>query len=75
MGVLNINLGPNKVYVLNQQPPNRQIWLSSPISGPKRFEYDSETKLWISTKNEGSLIQMLNKELTDILHVKIEIPE
>lgn len=26
-------------YVLNKQPPNKQIWLSSPISGPKRFDW------------------------------------
>ena len=26
-------------YVINKQPPNKQIWLSSPISGPKRFDY------------------------------------
>jgi frataxin len=30
---------PRGVYVLNKQPPNKQIWLSSPISGPKRFDF------------------------------------
>ena len=31
---------PDKgTYVLNKQPPNRQIWLSSPVSGPKRFDW------------------------------------
>ena len=25
--------------MLNKQPPNKQIWLSSPVSGPKRFDY------------------------------------
>jgi frataxin len=41
-GVLNINLGSayqNKTWVINKQTPNRQIWWSSPISGPRRFEY------------------------------------
>jgi frataxin len=44
-GVLNINLGSvyqNKTWVINKQTPNRQIWWSSPISGPRRFEYKSE---------------------------------
>jgi frataxin len=44
-GVLNINLGSvyqNKTWVINKQTPNRQIWWSSPISGPRRFEYMSE---------------------------------
>jgi frataxin len=25
--------------VINKQPPNKQIWLSSPISGPKRYDF------------------------------------
>ena len=25
--------------MLNKQPPNRQIWLSSPVSGPKRYDW------------------------------------
>lgn len=26
-------------YVINKQPPNKQIWLSSPLSGPKRYDW------------------------------------
>ncbi|KAH6680033.1 frataxin [Plectosphaerella plurivora] len=38
-GVLTITT-PNKgIYVVNKQPPNKQIWLSSPISGPKRYDW------------------------------------
>ena len=25
--------------MINKQPPNKQIWLSSPVSGPKRFDW------------------------------------
>lgn len=36
-GVLTVKLGQDKgTYVINRQTPNRQIWLSSPVSGPKR---------------------------------------
>jgi len=38
-GVLTITTPKHGTYVLNKQPPNRQIWLSSPISGPKRFDW------------------------------------
>ncbi|KAL8801247.1 MAG: hypothetical protein Q9182_004596 [Xanthomendoza sp. 2 TL-2023] len=38
-GVLNLDFPPAGTYVLNKQPPNKQIWLSSPISGPKRYDY------------------------------------
>ncbi|KAH8835382.1 hypothetical protein DL96DRAFT_1702371 [Flagelloscypha sp. PMI_526] len=29
-GVLTLNLGSHGTYVINKQPPNQQIWLSSP---------------------------------------------
>ena len=31
-GVLTLKLGKHGTYVVNKQPPNKQIWLSSPIS-------------------------------------------
>ena len=37
-GVLTITT-PHGTYVLNKQPPNKQIWISSPISGPKRYDW------------------------------------
>ena len=37
-GVLTIT-HPKGTYVINKQPPNKQIWLSSPVSGPKRFDW------------------------------------
>jgi frataxin len=30
-GVVTLRLGVHGTYVLNKQPPNRQIWLSSPV--------------------------------------------
>ena len=33
------HISPNVgTYVINKQTPNKQIWLSSPISGPKRYD-------------------------------------
>ena len=60
-GVLSLNLGPkfqNKTWVINKQTPNRQIWWSSPISGPRRYEYVGDK----SVGNNGKLIKT-NKEL------------
>ncbi len=37
---------PHGTYVLNKQPPNKQIWISSPISGPKRYD-------WVFSRGEG----------------------
>ncbi|KZT58454.1 Frataxin [Calocera cornea HHB12733] len=42
-GVLTLSCGPHGTYVINKQPPNQQIWLSSPYSGPKRYDYSLPT--------------------------------
>uniref|UniRef100_A0A1Q3FAV8 ferroxidase n=1 Tax=Culex tarsalis TaxID=7177 RepID=A0A1Q3FAV8_CULTA len=52
-GVLTVKLGePYGTYVINRQSPNRQIWLSSPTSGPKRYDFVPDK----STVNEGSWV-------------------
>ena len=38
-GVLTLVVEGVGTYVLNKQPPNKQIWLSSPVSGPKRYDW------------------------------------
>ena len=74
-GVLTIALPPHGTWVLNKQTPNRQIWWSSPLSGPKRFEYDdSDGKpLWFATQNGLSLVPMLSQELSHVLKAEIEL--
>lgn len=37
--MLTLLFPPKGTYVLNKQPPNKQIWLSSPFSGPKRYDW------------------------------------
>lgn len=37
--MLSLKFPPHGTYVLNKQPANKQIWLSSPVSGPKRYDY------------------------------------
>ena len=53
-----------KYYVLNKQTPNKQIWLSSPISGPSRFECDTKG-IWKHYRTNEDLLKLLNKELND----------
>lgn len=73
-GVLNIVFPPNGTYVLNKQPPNKQIWLSSPITGPKRFDWvvvgesmnskgESGVGDWVYLRDGTSLTQLLRKEM------------
>ncbi|KAJ5935159.1 Frataxin [Penicillium verhagenii] len=77
-GVLNITIPAIGSYVLNKQPPNRQIWLSSPISGPKRFDWVLEGDRmhekqdtrefshgqWIYLRDGSNLTEILNGEMS-----------
>ena len=38
-GVLTVRLGELGTYVINKQAPNRQLWMSSPLSGPVRYDW------------------------------------
>lgn len=60
-GVMTLNLAKLGPYVINKQPPNKQIWFASPVSGPNRFDfYQNE---WISLRNNIKLIDLINEEL------------
>lgn len=75
------NLG---TYVINKQPPNKQIWLSSPKSGPKRYDYvvygegqaqkeDTAVGDWVYLR-DGSTINQLFREELDI-HLDLPLPQ
>ncbi|CCK68212.1 ferroxidase KNAG_0A05470 [Huiozyma naganishii CBS 8797] len=55
-------LGP---YVINKQPPNKQIWLASPVSGPDRFDFYQND--WVSLRNNVKLLDVLGRELRTVL--------
>lgn len=106
-GVLTVKLGDRGTYVINKQPPNKQIWLSSPIryvsstpaerllcveipalwrcflgskkqadarlstassdSGPKRYDYDLEHRVWFYHRDGDLMHDLLNRELRELL--------
>jgi frataxin len=73
-GVLTLKFPPAGTYVINKQPPNKQIWLSSPISGPKRYDYvvvsegqdakeDTGAGIWVYLRDGSTLAGLLETEL------------
>mmetsp|Transcript_22375 Transcript_22375/g.54198 ORF Transcript_22375/g.54198 Transcript_22375/m.54198 type:complete len:260 (+) Transcript_22375:140-919(+) len=49
-GVLTMYLPSHGTWVINKQTPNQQLWWSSPISGPRRYEYDKKTERWVYSR-------------------------
>ncbi|KAK0639163.1 hypothetical protein B0T16DRAFT_382589 [Cercophora newfieldiana] len=74
-GVMNIRFGPGTgTYVINKQPPNKQIWLSSPKSGPKRYDYvilgdgqhekqDTACGEWLYLRDGTTMAELLREEI------------
>ncbi|KAJ1660759.1 hypothetical protein IWQ61_000372 [Dispira simplex] len=72
-GVLTLTLGHHGTYVINKQPPNKQIWLSSPISGPKRYDYDTAHAAWFYQRDGSTLGELLNQELGALFHRSVDV--
>ncbi|XP_049626941.1 frataxin, mitochondrial [Suncus etruscus] len=71
-GVLTVKLGGDLgTYVINKQTPNKQIWLSSPTSGPKRYDWTG--KNWVYAHDGVSLHELLASELTEVLKTKLDL--
>ena len=61
-GILTIELASGAQYVINKHAPNRQIWLSSPVSGASHFAHEPGGG-WVSTRGEARLHELLAQEL------------
>lgn len=65
-GILTLELEDGRQYVINKHAPNRQIWMSSPLSGAAHFAFDASAGEWRSTRGDAQLHQLLAAELAAI---------
>ncbi|KAM7272352.1 hypothetical protein ACFE04_027015 [Oxalis oulophora] len=70
--VLTLKLGALGTYVLNKQTPNRQIWMSSPVSGPSRFDWDGDAQTWIYRRNKETLLKVIETELEQLCGIEVK---
>lgn len=60
-----------KTLLLSRQTPVRQIWVSSPLSGSLKFEYDNEKHQWVDHKDHSVVLeQCIDNELMRIFESK-----
>ncbi|XP_049297513.1 frataxin homolog, mitochondrial [Anopheles funestus] len=77
-GVLTVSFGePHGTYVINRQLPNRQIWLSSPTSGPKRYDFIPDKRTvnegyWLYRHDGVTLHELLQQEISAIVGRELE---
>ena len=72
--MLEIAVKDKGTWVVNKQRPNKQLWLSSPISGPKRYDWvrrgegqdckqDTGTAGWTYLRDGTTLRAIIREEL------------
>ena len=54
---------PKGTYVFNKQPPNRQIGLSSPVSGPRRYDFGESSGEWMYVRDGSAFKELYKDEL------------
>ncbi|MET1028541.1 MAG: iron donor protein CyaY [Dongiaceae bacterium] len=69
-GILTLKLQDGRTYLINKHAPNREIWLSSPVSGAWHFAWEAAGSRWRSTRTVSSgpddLYSLLTAELTTV---------
>lgn len=61
-GILTLALSGGGQYIINKHAPNREIWMSSPVSGATHFAYRDGR--WVSTRDAALVLEdMLAAEL------------
>jgi len=77
-GVLTVKLAEFGTYVVNKQTPNKQIWLSSPVSGPARYDLVSSGEnigCWVYTHTGETLHSLLDKEIGELVGEETDFQE
>jgi frataxin len=72
-GILTIALEDGRQYVINKHAPNRQIWMSSPVSGGSHYEHDAASGAWRSTRGGDPLMPRLARELAELTGTAIAL--
>jgi frataxin len=66
-GILTLELEAGGIYQINKHSPNREIWLSSPVSGAWHFAWNEADRVWRSTRGAERLEDLLGRELSEAL--------
>jgi frataxin len=72
-GILTIETESGAKYLLNRNAPNRQLWLSSPVSGAWHFAWSDVGQAWLSTRGGERLEDLLARELSEATGEAIEL--
>ena len=70
--VLNIDVPGGGTLVLNKQGPNQQIWLSSPVSGPLRYDFCHASAAWLNSRDQQPLLELLADDFDRLVGERLD---
>ena len=71
-GVLIVHVGSHGTFVLNKQTPNMQLWLSSPVSGPLRYDFCLESSAWLNSRDKHELLPLLTSDFETLVGKRLD---
>lgn len=73
-GVLTLTINSsNDTWVMNKHSVTRQIWLSSPVSGPSKYNWHQNERQWLNERNGISkLSELISDEWTNAFGLEVD---
>ena len=59
-------------FVLNKQAPNLQLWLSSPVSGPLRYNFADASAEWRNSRDDHELLALLTSDFETLCGKRLD---
>ena len=63
--MLSFGIGKDR-FVLNKQAPNQELWLSSPLRGPLRYDFCFQAASWLNTRDRHDLLPGLAGDIVQL---------
>ncbi len=72
-GVLSISCRGVGTWIINKHSATRQVWLSSPLSGPSKYNFHRQLALWLNERDQTKkLSQLLEEEFKSVFKQSFE---
>ena len=63
-GILTVTTPDGSQFILNKHGPNRQIWVSSPVSGASHYDPNEDGSVWTAARDGADLLTLLAHDLS-----------
>ena len=63
-GILTVETPDGSQFIINKHGPNRQIWVSSPVSGASHYDSNEDGSVWTASRDGADLLTVLAHDLS-----------